>query len=275
MDLDTERMVNANIALDVCGVILTLIPIFYLLSGRRYKQRLNQYFLGVCVSNIFMILGDLTDWMFQSPNALWKRNIVLTGGALFYSASALVLYFFTYYIVEYLRLRAQSRRICLLSVAAACAVQLFFALSSPFTGAYFYVTEHGYQRGEWFMISQLVPLFCYFLFTALVISHRRKLIWREKTFFLLYIFVPLGGGAVQMLHRGIAVVNIGVSFALLFVFIHIQFENEVVLRMREKELTEQDIDIMLSQIQPHFLYNSLGAIYHLCEADPANAKTAI
>lgn len=94
MNLDAERMVNANIALDVCGVILTLIPIFYLLSGKRYKQRLNQYFLGICVSNIFMIFGDLTDWMFQSANTLWEKRIVLLGSALFYAASALVLYFF-------------------------------------------------------------------------------------------------------------------------------------------------------------------------------------
>ena len=275
MNLDAERMVNANIALDVCGVILTLIPIFYLLSGKRYKQRLNQYFLGICVSNIFMIFGNLTDWMFQSANTLWEKRIVLLGSALFYAASALVLYFFACYIVEYMHLGKRSRSICLFSVSAACAVQLFFALSSPFTGAYFYVTRHGYQRGEWFIISQLIPLYCYFLFAALVVSQRRKLTWRDVTFFLLYIFVPLGGGAVQMLHRGIAVVNIGVSSALLFIFIHIQFENEIVLRMREKELTEQNIDIMLSQIQPHFLYNSLGAIYHLCEVDPANAKTAI
>ena len=43
----------------------------------------------------------------------------------------------------------------------------------------------------------------------------------------------------------------------------------------EKELEESRISIMLSQIQPHFLYNALNTIYHLCEKDAAVAQQAI
>lgn len=43
----------------------------------------------------------------------------------------------------------------------------------------------------------------------------------------------------------------------------------------EKELEESRISIMLSQIQPHFLYNSLNTIYHLCDKDVEAAKRAI
>lgn len=42
----------------------------------------------------------------------------------------------------------------------------------------------------------------------------------------------------------------------------------------ENELTEERIKIMLSQIQPHFLYNSLGVIRALCRKDPALAEQA-
>lgn len=41
------------------------------------------------------------------------------------------------------------------------------------------------------------------------------------------------------------------------------------------ELAENRISIMLSQIQPHFLYNSLNTIYGLCEKDPSTAKKAV
>jgi sensor histidine kinase YesM len=36
-----------------------------------------------------------------------------------------------------------------------------------------------------------------------------------------------------------------------------------------------EISIKISQIQPHFLYNSLNSIYYLCEKDPKKAQTAI
>jgi len=42
----------------------------------------------------------------------------------------------------------------------------------------------------------------------------------------------------------------------------------------EKKLTESRISILLSQIQPHFLYNALAVISRLCDKDSAKAKKA-
>jgi len=40
----------------------------------------------------------------------------------------------------------------------------------------------------------------------------------------------------------------------------------------ERKLAESRISIMLSQIQPHFLYNALAVISSLCDKNPAEAK---
>ena len=44
------------------------------------------------------------------------------------------------------------------------------------------------------------------------------------------------------------------------------------MRQKEEELTKSHIAIMISQIQPHFLFNSLTAIARLCDKNPAQAK---
>lgn len=41
------------------------------------------------------------------------------------------------------------------------------------------------------------------------------------------------------------------------------------------ELQESKISIMLSQMQPHFIFNTLNTIYHLCEIDPEVARRTI
>ena len=41
------------------------------------------------------------------------------------------------------------------------------------------------------------------------------------------------------------------------------------------ELQESRISIMLSQMQPHFIFNTLNTIYHLCEIDPEIARSTI
>lgn len=55
-----------------------------------------------------------------------------------------------------------------------------------------------------------------------------------------------------------------------YIWLHIRF-----VRQHEKDLiAEQRIQIMMTQIKPHFLYNSLGAIEALCDSDPKAAKEA-
>jgi len=56
------------------------------------------------------------------------------------------------------------------------------------------------------------------------------------------------------------------------------FEESEVLAAKtkaEKDATESKTQIMISQIQPHFIYNTLNAIYYLCDKEPERAKEAI
>jgi hypothetical protein len=46
------------------------------------------------------------------------------------------------------------------------------------------------------------------------------------------------------------------------------------VRQKELELTHSKVAIMLTQIQPHFLYNALAAIAQLCKDNPAKAEKA-
>ena len=52
-------------------------------------------------------------------------------------------------------------------------------------------------------------------------------------------------------------------------------ELEVEQQALKLELQENRISIMLSQMRPHFIFNTLNTIYHLCEIDPDRARSTI
>ena len=52
-------------------------------------------------------------------------------------------------------------------------------------------------------------------------------------------------------------------------------ELEIEQKMLKQELQENRISIMLSQMKPHFIFNTLNTIYHLCDLDPDKAKSTI
>lgn len=67
-------------------------------------------------------------------------------------------------------------------------------------------------------------------------------------------------------------------FAALFAVLLV-FPKSIRAALREKEmqaeLEKSKTAVMFSQIQPHFLYNSLGAIRELCRQDPEDARNAL
>lgn len=60
-----------------------------------------------------------------------------------------------------------------------------------------------------------------------------------------------------------------------FGFIRDALLQERLLRKREAELREARVGFLVSQIRPHFIYNSLISVYELCRTDPMRAREAI
>lgn len=92
---------------------------------------------------------------------------------------------------------------------------------------------------------------------------------------LTYMFFPVVALAIQIWFYGIALLNIANTISILMLFFATQVERSKILVKQEQELTNAKIDTMISQIQPHFLYNSLAAIKGLCNEDPKKARKAI
>lgn len=71
-----------------------------------------------------------------------------------------------------------------------------------------------------------------------------------------------------------------VAFIGFMVLIHFVYTVDAFSKAKEaarlsKELSEINMTLMLSQIQPHFLYNALNTIKYLIKKDPKTAETAI
>ena len=55
----------------------------------------------------------------------------------------------------------------------------------------------------------------------------------------------------------------------------VNYQESIRAKELEKELKENQMSLAISQIQPHFIYNSLNTIYHLCGKDVGMAQQAI
>jgi len=269
-------MVMINVVMNIYNIVVTLVLMLYFLTGKRLHIRLNRYFVYMCICNIMMTLGDTITWLCEGYAKPWYPSVLWWGMLIFYIFSAPLLLAFVCYIVEYLSERVNvSKAFSFISLVLA-VIHVVWILLAQTNGMFYYFNEQNqYVRGDWFLFSQLIPFVIYFIGCGLIIFFRKHI--RRKDFLALsaYVALPAVAEAVQIMNYGISLLNVGITINLLLIFINIQSERELLMEERERELAESRIDIMLSQINPHFLYNALTSIRQLCELDPAAAKDSI
>ena len=147
-------------------------------------------------------------------------------------------------------------------------------LTALFSGICFTITEENlFLRGPLGYSCHIVSgilLVCLLFLTVRSFANVRT---REKLIPLFNVLLILASVVADSL---VAYRSLPVSFLTItavsssvfyYIWLHLQF-----VREHEKALmAEQRIQIMMSQIQPHFLYNTLSTIQALCKTDPDKA----
>lgn len=265
-----------NVTIDIYSALICATLFFYLWTGNSRKNRLRRDFLWLCTFSFGMSIGEIPNWMCEGLKRPWYPAALWSGIMLYWVCSSLLLLSFTAYLIEYLSERVQVHKRFWRAAVALCFFHIAGSVLSIWNGMFFTITQENiYQRGEWFWLSQFIPFLMYVVDVFIFAAYHKHLSHKDFRILSSYIVLPLGAELIQAFNYGIAPLNIGVSLALLIIYINIQAKRELQMERQEKELAQQRIDIMLSQIQPHFLYNCLTTIRRLCDKDPRQAKEAI
>lgn len=192
-------------------------------------------------------------------------------------------YFVVIYSLFYLQFYKMSKKqlklirtVLWVSYAVVAAV----IFSNPFTHILFYITEDAQviYPGTYNIINIFALLWTVFhTYHILRSEHSRS----TKIALLSYGFFLIISLLVDLFTWKENEVSVDSQIALCIfisvyvVFTKIYFQNKIELEKKNSELQKKQTQIMVSQIQPHFLYNTLSAIYVLCDEDLELAKETI
>ena len=142
----------------------------------------------------------------------------------------------------------------------------------------FWIDEGNHYRGgplsHMCLWVSVILLVCWFAMTVRVFEpYKRKETWVPLLVFLLIVGGIVMDGHVGLLPQPITYLTIAVVVGCVayYIWLHLQF-----VREHEDALqAEQRIQIMISQIQPHFLYNTLSTIQVMCATEPEKAPRIV
>lgn len=156
---------------------------------------------------------------------------------------------------------------------AMIAIGTVNALLTYFTGWVFTVNDAGfYERGKHIIISNIPALFM--LLTVLFAFLKYGNSTRRKLTACSYTILPIIATLLQLCFYGISFIYFTISVCMLLMYSNIYVTRGTDTLTRDRDLTEKRFQIMYSQIQPHFLYNSLTSIMNI-KGNPQETVDAI
>lgn len=267
-----NEMIELNIGLLVFAILVTF---FILLGCVGYKSRNLSYmrnFVWIVCMNLVMLIGECGLWIMK----LGFKNVWLTKlfGFFSYGGGTIMALFYLFCILSFVEERGAPdvsyRSAYLMRIVCGCYLVLVFL--SMFNGMLFQVDAHGnLTDGSYYWIAWLIdPMIL--LIEILVVVHYRKNLSRFGT------IVMLNFGLVSLLTTGLQSIwypvpeLLACTLALLLMFMLFYWEMAKNLVENERELMQSQVSLAISQIQPHFLYNTLSTIAELCRKDSAMAE---
>ena len=267
-----NEMIELNIGLLVFAILVTF---FILLGCVGYKSRNLSYmrnFVWIVCMNLVMLIGECGLWIMK----LGFKNVWLTKlfGFFSYGGGTIMALFYLFCILSFVEERGAPdvsyRSAYLMRIVCGCYLVLVFL--SMFNGMLFQVDAHGnLTDGSYYWIAWLIdPMIL--LIEILVVVHYRKNLGRFGT------IVMLNFGLVSLLTTGLQSIwypvpeLLACTLAILLMFMLFYWEMAKNLVENERELMQSQVSLAISQIQPHFLYNTLSTIAELCRKDSAMAE---
>ena len=140
------------------------------------------------------------------------------------------------------------------------AVSIIGLIVGEATKTYFYIdSANMYQRGNLFYVSQALAIGEIALNAVYIVVYARYFKRSELAAMCIYLFLPIGALVAQLFIYGIYLLLLSTTVALVVMFLLMMSVQVHAYYNKEQELLDMRTKIMISQMQPHFLYNALGA----------------
>lgn len=269
-------------ALELFAATVTAVMLVGCFLERKYRTKTGRFLVWVLIAHTAMLLVDAPIWILLANP---KPENVIPIKILSFSSDAflcVLISLYAYCLTEYINERKKISYGYTNLITVLCGISLVLWLINAFNGMYIYYDATGLdQTGPHYLLSQAFNVVLPAMTMVLAFRYHDVIGWRNTWIWVLYGLIPVLSIPVQVLWAVTPVcIATTVSLVLVYTLIHVeQAEREAniekELAQKELALSESNNSLVLSQIQPHFLYNALTSIYRLCDVKPEAAKEAV
>lgn len=270
-----EYSLIMNLSIDMACILLSLIALMGVLTWVRVLGKRGMYAGTLLIVNIFQITSNALGLFFKGATLDYAHTILICSNFFeFFFEYALSLCM-ALYILSCFDDDSKTKpwRITAFVIFGMAEVLLII---SQFNGMYYTISSTNYyERSEGYFISLVMGILSLTLNVVMTIRFRDRLEKSQRRAIFAYLILPSVAAALQAFLYGIYFMMLLDTLVLNILFINMMNLQARKYKEHERELANARMDVMLTQIQPHFMYNALAVIDRLCIKDPEMARQAL
>ena len=223
-----------NSVLLLWGSLFCAVSSLYFWITKYYRTVKRDWIYRMQVSTSVLLFWDAMTNLFRGRPDLLGFWMVRISNFLNFFLVELTLLFFHYYICAMLLTPEENAALKRVKVVRAlCCVGLALVVVSQFTGLYYtFDASNVYHRSAGYPISMIVPVVAMALDGSLLLQYRARI---SRGMFLAtgsYLVLPLLAISIQIVHYGLALVDLAIGVAMVLMFlVSIKEQNEAMLRL--------------------------------------------
>ena len=256
-----------NIALDAFGLLVVLIILLSCINEHvRNSRSTSKSFMFLLTFIVATLIFDLLSWVGEGRIELATLTTVSNTVAVCFSYVTIMCFMF--YLRETLNNPNKLLSAMIWLFGFLNILTIIFLIANAFYGYAFYVNELGhYVRVDNVTMSIIYLQFPILAFVAIILvllftdSSDKEL----KRSFVTYMLFPTVGVLLDYCIHGLSLTYICLVLSVLIIYANIYLQ-------KQKMIEKQKNALMLSQINPHFVYNTLSTIAAMCDSSPKQAK---
>ena len=153
-------------------------------------------------------------------------------------------------------------------------IYLILLVIAQFSTLFFYVTpENQFVSGALYPLITVPVLAIMLINLHGVMRRRKKLSINQYRAFIFHLLPMTAAILIHAIVFSFQIVAIGVALSTLTMFVIILNEQVDQYLKQQREIAAQRADIMILQMRPHFIYNTMMSIYYLCLQNPKKAQS--
>ena len=255
-----------NVALDLFGLIIILIIFFSSITEKLGRGRSQRYFFVLLPFVMLALVADTVAWICEGYTEL--DSMIVVSNTIAYCMGYFAIACFMKYLNDNICKDSKAANLITSIFGVLAVISSAFVILSASRGYGYSVDEHGhYVHANDFLTALVYVSFpaLSFLAIILLLTFAEKASPIKKIAFISYTIIPAIGVVLDYVVHGLSLTYIGlvISATVMYTSIHVK---------TQRLIESQRSALMLSQINPHFVYNTLSTIAAMCEASPKQAK---